>query len=350
MKRRGNADLARYLAMPLDDWDTIRPEDQFRARSYNLSRQVLALIDHLYVRYPVPLFLYRTMLSPEGQELVFGIPSGGKNAKRKTMRDGAFRHWFFAVARGDSFARVAREVLTKREAHWFLLAPGSHSIKQNIFWAKAAAAGLPPPVCDYLVERFGLVDLERLNDRLPDFLRFYRRAWPEMRGYDRDEITDFVRAALQNPGFSFKGRTFGSMRKLCQEWHRTVYADKVREYRSWSPMLPPWEHRIPGGRVQATELTSNRALADEGKVQRHCVFTYTSRCLQGLSRIASIRWYALAADDTEGLEQTRLTLEVSPDRRAIVQIRGKMNRLASREEMEIVRRWAGEQGLVIGEP
>jgi hypothetical protein len=332
--------------LPLDGTDAIRPESHFRARSYNLSRQVLALIDHLYVRYPVPLFLYRTMLSPEGQELVFGIPAG----KQKGHPAAPYRYWFFAVARGESFARLSREIFTKREAHWFLLAPASNSIPQNIFWARAAAAGLPAHVCDYLVARFGLADLWRLGDRLPDMLRFYRQAWPEMRGYDRDEITDFVRAALQNPEFSFKGRTFGSMRKLCQEWHRTVYAEKVREYRAWSPMLPPWEHRIPGGRVQATELTSNRTLAEEGKVQRHCVFTYTSRCLQGLSRIVSIRWYALAADDAEGLEVTRLTLEISPDRRAIVQIRGKANRRASREEMEVVRRWAGEQGLVIGEP
>ncbi|MGV3615607.1 MAG: PcfJ domain-containing protein [Fimbriimonas sp.] len=138
------------------------------------------------------------------------------------------------------------------------------------------------------------------------------------------------------------------MRKLCHEWHRTVYAGHLREYRSWAPSLPLWEVRLPGRAVRAVELTTNRALADEGKKQRHCVYTYTAQCLEGRSRIVSLRWFAVAsAAEDPTLEIHRITVEVSPGARAVVQVRGSGNRRPTDEEIVILRRWAGDHGLVI---
>src|ERR1044072_4769426 len=57
-KRKANTFLVRYLGVPLCGLNNIRSEADYQARSHNLSRQVLALIDHLLVQYPVPLFLY----------------------------------------------------------------------------------------------------------------------------------------------------------------------------------------------------------------------------------------------------------------------------------------------------
>lgn len=347
-KRRSNDFLMRYLSVPLWHPKAIRPEESYRARSYNRGRQVLGLIDHLFGRYRVPLFLYRAVLSHEGIELVFESPLKKKLQAGETPPEARYRAWFFAVAQGQSFAKAANDVFTKREAHWFLQAPSHNRIDQNVFWAKAAAAGIPRAGCDYLLERLGS-GIARAGDRLPDLLRFYAEAWPRMRGYDADEITDFVRAMLENREFSFKGRTFGSMRKLCQEWHHSFYACPVREYRSWPRALPSWENRPKGYVVLAEELTSNRALNDEGRVQRHCVFTYTSRCVQGLTRIVSVRWYD-AGPFSEGppREAFRLTLEIAPASGTIVQIRGRQNRRAADEEMEVLRKYAGDNGLRIG--
>jgi hypothetical protein len=343
-KRRPADELAPYLAVPLHNTNTLREPDHFQARSYNLSRQVLTLIDYLFVRYPVPVFLYRSMLSYAGLQLVFEEAAGKTKGLPPESR---YRDWFLAVARGESFAKMVKGVLTKREAHWFLQAPGGNSIEENLFWAKAAAAGVPLDGCDYLVGRFRPGNLAQIGSRLPDMLRFYADAWPEMRGHDKDEITDFVRTIVLDREFSFKGRTFGSMRKLCHEWHRTVYAAKVREYQSWSPIFPLWEDQSPARRLRAIELTSNRALADEGQKQRHCVFTYTDMCLQGRCSIVSLRWYEDLEDDRAPRELSRITVEVSTHARAIVQIRGNMNRPATEEEMKGIRLWAGAQGLRI---
>jgi len=347
-KRRSNDFLARYIALSIYSANTVRPEGLYRARSYNRARQVLSLVDHLFVKYPAPLFLYRAVLSYEGIELVFDGPAIRSN-KGKEPPERAYREWFLAVAQGKSFAKVSKDVFTKREAHWFLQAPSYNGIAQNIFWAKAAAAGVPVAGCDHLVKRFEPEMIKRIGDRLPDFLRFFAEAWNEMRGYDRDEITDYIRAAVQNPEFSFKGRTYGSMRKLCHEWHRTVYVGTVREYRAWLPRLQYWQSRKNTILVRAEELVSNRALADEGQRQGHCVYTYTSHCLAGRSSIVSLRWFAVSSISDSGTKEIdRLTVEVLPAKREIVQIRGPKNRRATDAQMDVVRLWAGDRGLIIG--
>lgn len=346
MKRKPNAHLSRYLELSLESRHRIRDEEGYTAKSYNLSRQVLGLIDHLYVRYPVPKFLYRTMLSREGLKLVFGdaavLPGLSVAAEYK------LRPWFLAVARGDSFAKLARDTFTKKEAHWFLMAPDYFQIPQNVLWARAAAAGVPRSGCDYVVQRFEPLRLRELGDRLPDLLRFYAEHWTSLSPSDRDEITDFIRAAIENPAFTLKGRTVGSLKKLARDWHRTLCVGLVGKYRSWPTGLFPWEIWDRGRLVRAAELTNNRALAEEGQSQRHCVFTYVSSCLDRYSRIVSMRWYETGPGDTPVKEHARLTLEVWPHSREIWQVRGRSNRPASDEEMAIVRKWASAQGLTVG--
>lgn len=348
IKRKTNAHLSRYLELSLESRDAIRPESEFAARSYNLSRQVLTLIDHLYVRYPVPRFLYRTMLSKAGVELVFGTETGFRGDGGAT--DYTFRPWFLAVARGNSLAKLTKDTLTKREAHWFLRAPDHFRVRQNIFWAQAAAAGVPRAGCDYLVRRFDAQVLKRIGTRMPDFLRFFAEYWADMDGDDRDWISDYLRAAVENPDFSFKGRTLGSVKKLSREWHRTLYIGRVAKYVSWPPSIPRWEHKSGGQVVRAFELANNRALAEEGQHQRHCVFTYTEACRIRSSRIISMRWYSEATqEETSNPKHGRLTMEVWPSLREVAQIRGKLNRMPTPEELKVVRHWAGELGLKVSE-
>lgn len=332
VKRKANSLLAGYLDVPLDHPRAIRPEEGYRAKSYNLPRQVTGLVQHLFVEYRVPTFLFRTVLSPAGQQLVFGDVEVNDEAIP------VFREWFLTAASGGSFAKLAKEWLTKREAHWFLLAPEYGTIGKNLLWARAAAAGVPLDGCDSLVDIWQETDLDHVGDRLPDLLRFYAGAWSQMGRDERVEIADFLRAAVQDHEFSLKGRTYGSMRKLCDEWHKRMYSGTVRTYRSWQVMFEPWEQRNRKQVVRAIELTNNRALADEGRKQRHCVFTYCDRCINNLSRIVSFRW---SMDD---VELTRITVEVSPGRRQVAQIRGHMNRRATDDELKIVATWAGEVG------
>jgi hypothetical protein len=255
-----------------------------------------------------------------------------------------FREWFFTAAQGGSLAKKMADLMTKREVHCFLQAPAENTIARNMFWARCVAGGVPNRISQLLTERLGSRDqVVRLGGRLPDMIRFYANEHSFMRENDLREITDFVGAMIGEQDFSFKGRTFGSMRQLSNDWHRWTFSGRVAVYRSWPQLIDAWQGKHQGQVVRAFELTNNRALGDEGQRQKHCVFSYARLCEEGWCRIVSLRWFVPGADR----EDKRVTIEVDVRHRQVVQIRGKLNREASDDEMMVIKLWAGERGFTI---
>jgi hypothetical protein len=346
--RKEGSVLVRYIGAAVRGQFALRSVDTFRSRHYNLSRQVLRLIDHVFCYYQVPHFLYRAMLSREGLALVFGLEHEEEEIWRESGKR-RFVRWFAVAAQGGSLAKEMKGILTKKEVHWFLKAPDLNSIRSNLFWAKCAATGIPLTTCQFLTEQLGSKEQQRnLGARTEDLIRFYAAECQDLRGNDLKEITDFVRAMIWEASFSFKGRTHSSMVKLSNEWHQSIYSTKVTTNRSWSQTFAPWLHKRKDHCVQVVELISSRALADEGRKQRHCVFSYEQDCIRNSSKIVSMRWIG----PTEGLMHeaeilNRVTIEVDLKSRAIVQIRGRCNRSADEHEMKVIRVWAGDHGLKI---
>jgi hypothetical protein len=147
------------------------------------------------------------------------------------------------------------------------------------------------------------------------------------------------------PAFSMKGRTVPSMLRLMRDWHGSL-AGGIATF-SWarSPYQPMLfeELRLDRSelprRWQMMELTDSAQLQKEGAALHHCVGSYAYRCYQGLSRIWSLRLW-------QG-EKVRhvLTVEVDPRRRAVVQARGRANRLPSGKSLELLQEWAVRERL-----
>src|SRR3569833_2799686 len=169
------------------------------------------------------------------------------------------------------------------------------------------------------------------------------------------EVIDFLAWKLRfDLDFSIKGRTVGSIVRLCDEWHVQMQKAKLGSAVVWPGTgKMPWQY--VGDRIvwQAMELRSNKDLLAEGRKQRHCVYSYVQQCLAGRSFIFSLRGStkAFAGYDADGKviwdgvdEQTRLTVEVNA-RGVFVQIRGQLNRKAVPDEMAVLRRWSGELGF-----
>jgi hypothetical protein len=72
---------------------------------------------------------------------------------------------------------------------------------------------------------------------------------------------------------------------------------------------------------------------------RHCVFSYSSQCARGSTRIFSMRF------EQRGQWQTVLTIEVRDH--AIVQARGRGNAAPSIMARAIMERWAVGAGLPV---
>lgn len=337
-KRKELEVLLKFLNLP-SRRHQIRPEEDYRPKSYNLGRQVIGLIDHLFGIYPAPAFLYQPVLHERGLMLVYGWSTVEYTLKERKLHS----EWLLTVLKGESIAKKLKGVLTKKEAHWFLKAPEQNTVNQNLFWAKCAAAGIPETMCQFLTEHLWSPENERLmGDRLPDILRFYATFQSNLRGYALRNITDFVRDVIRNRSFSFKGRTYGSMAKLSYDWHRTGFNGAVEHRQNWRPLFTSlWEIEMFGLNVRAIELTNNRMLGEEGRKQRHCVFTYTHGCVQGYERIVSMRFSGPCR------EVSRLTIEIWPKSKTVVQVRGFANREPTEEEMKVVRRWAGDHGLTL---
>lgn len=299
-KKRKDVDvLVGFLALPPRRYE-LRSAESYLNRSYNLRTQIIGLVDHLFGRYPAPDFLYRSVLSPAGFQVMYrSMPADYDNAKRRLHQE-----WLMAALHGKSVAKAMSGVLTKKETHYFLKAPDHNGIEQNLFWAKCAAMGIDPDGSQFLTEWFGNERmLGVIGDRLEDMLRFYATAYSNLGSWGCRYVTDFIRTAIHNPRFSFKGRTRTSMEELSRTWHRTWYAGNFGELITWKPMLSgSWQHSEEGVTATAEELTSNQALGEEGQRQRHCVYLYAQQCLSGFASIATMGF------ERERKELCRLTI------------------------------------------
>jgi hypothetical protein len=86
------------------------------------------------------------------------------------------------------------------------------------------------------------------------------------------------------------------------------------------------------------ELLTEQELYAEGTAQRHCVAAYVNRCATGRSAIFQL--------SCNGLR--RLTIEVDPSRRLVVQVKARFNALPNEMEMHVVRQWAECFSLFVG--
>jgi len=341
-KKKPLGDLLTRLSLHGIQNAVIRPAYTHVPRSRNLDKQLAGLLNHMYVRYPVPSFLYDCCRKETGDPF-------------ECMHD-LYRQWFVCLAQGGSFPKLVKGFMTSREASVFLGAPAANRIHENVWWAKMRMAGIPLGTIEKLNERvFAQYFFDDPYGRLAEVIQFFARYHAQMDRVSFGEITDFLAWKLRNDRrFSLKGRTLSSVTKLTNEWHVLMQKAKLGQSIEWKGLgIPPWEYEAKQRIWSVEELRSNRDLMNEGRKQKHCVYSYVHWCVAGRSAVFSLRAYRKVVKDysEEGmliwdktLEQTRITIEINSSRR-IVQVRGPLNRAATDEEKGILRMWAGEKGV-----
>jgi hypothetical protein len=138
--------------------------------------------------------------------------------------------------------------------------------------------------------------------------------------------------------FNWAGRTVRSVLAAAEAHHLARSRARAGAELAWAGR--GWDQDFadddePGLVWQVRELLSTEALIREGAAQRHCVAAYASACHDGRSAI-----FQLSAG---GLR--RLTVEVDPVDRMVVQVRGRFNSDADARAAAIVQRWAAGHGL-----
>jgi hypothetical protein len=346
----------------------IRSIATYKPKSYNPDKQLIDFIKHLFVKYPVPYFMFQCMV--EQGPIKYGEPAThrrgdvyfgrGQNYKPDEflyLHD-IYRDWFFCIAQGGSFQKLTKSVFTKKEAVLFLKAPfNEKEIHINIWWAKMKALDIPNYMIPSLIDKlFRNRHIFSDDGRFMEILHFFANHHAEIEKQEFDEITDFIDWKLRHePEFRYKGRTVSSMIKLSNEWHAALQKAKLGSNVSWAGFMHEiWKHDEKDFTCEVVELTSNKLLYSEGRKQKHCVYSYVDRCANGHCSIFSFRVYkkflqGVDADNKpiwdKGEEIKRLTIEVNIKDRNIVQVRGSLNRSAESDEKRILNLWAGAKGF-----
>ncbi len=149
--------------------------------------------------------------------------------------------------------------------------------------------------------------------------------------FENDTLDDILRQIPRNTtsmtlvgDFIVRDRSFNRIVELTREWEKNS-ADIIgmiaaeRSDTHWVPLGPPATYETPEGPLTVVPLNSAAELLEEGRRLRHCVATYSEKCLFDIVRIVSIR-------DATG--RSLSTVQVAFDNQTkwqIVQHRGARN-------------------------
>lgn len=319
----------------------VRNPDDWISRSYNLNKQKIDFIRWVYCLYPVPQFMFELFTDKAKSE-----PFVNNLLPRKL-----FYKWFIIIATGGSFAKCSKEIFTKKEAHLFLNAPDNNTIIENIWWAKCKSIDLARKVTHVIVKRLfrninpprhylGIANLfwwQRL-------LILLKNCEDEVSIESLNDIMDFLRDRHNNSDvFDLKGRTFNSLIKLSNEWHRTMQFRKFGNQNfTWRGIDIPdwnWTDKKQTSTWTVTQLLTSKELFNDGKRMRHCVASYGQRCMQGQSAI-----FSLMEDDGMNMPEKHITIELSSNKQ-LVQANARMNRQPKGMAKLILNKWLSHNGI-----
>lgn len=292
---------------------SIRDRKEFNVLSFNETALKMSLIRHMYLKYPAPEFLIRAFATLTPGSALWGLAT----------------KWFFDVTTGKSFYKENKQHFTKKEAHIFLQAVNTDII-ENIIWAKCKARSIPRELTIILKQRSRTMFLSKKLELFLDFVA--ANSSRKITSETLQSIIDYVN--IQPDSFSFKNRTWKSVVRNCERWHRdsrwNQYANPYREWEYFPKM--DWTFTDELDTVWTIkELLNSTLLLEESVTLNHCVVTYKNLCVTGDCRIFTL----LNTTNVKPIHV--LTIEVGGKK--VKQIRGNYNRLASKEEMKIINKW-----------
>ncbi len=300
----------------------IREPSDWKSKSHNVDKQKQSFINWVYRKYPVPDFMYEVFTKDEP----VGVPE--------------HLNWFLTITQGGSFAKC-QNLLTKKEAHLFLNAPDDNSINENLWWVKCKALDINDKMTNAVAKRFFI--------NIPVTSVFWLSLLTLIKNEENVEVSvvsdvmDFLRAQMRRGTFSLKGRTFGSLIKLSNKWHREMQLKRFGDQNlTWPPFnIPDWKFKSKQTKIvwSVNQLLSSKELWSEGRRMRHCVASYGHRCVGGASAI-----FTMVSDDGINADEKHLTIEININKQ-LVQVRGRMNKPPSGMAHLMLKKWMNVHGI-----
>ena len=326
-------------------WWVHVPESWFPERHSSRHQAWCDFVGHLLDRYSTPQCFATLWLSanPSPWELDLHYHLG----QGKSIRS-------FALPYG-------MKRLSKSEARYFMQAPSDMGVDGAIRWAQIRAKGGDKRLARFLGSRLAVSGADGWEEFVAGAILFFTRAFRKSDTWsiDEHELQRFLVFAYEqryepsrktvgpwmndepvDKQFTLADWTVRRLRRHMIDW-RDAYPTQVQNIACWLPSrYRAFEATTSGSVYRIAELCTNRDLKNEGVSMRHCVLTYTSNCLAGRSSIWSLRRVS------QGNHMRRLaTIEVNPQRNAIIQVKAKANKPPNSQSIELICQWAEREGL-----
>lgn len=308
-------------------------------------QQYCDLVRHLFVIYEVPAWLLKCNSAADLRALVH-IGTGGslrtawpgtklsKSMARALWQapSGMYRDEAFNWARMKTLG--ASDRLAK-----ILCKCGPSSFCTDEFWATVVRFFVRCENDETMPLRYG---------EIPAAIKFIR----EIKFFPAHALLGRrvrLNAGPIRPDFSLEGRNLRWLRRRMANWKGEALADldiePVNNELVWQPSaMSAMDLVNENMQWKIFELCNSWRLRKEGRQMHHCVMSYAKGCSVGRSAIWTVRKTDLRTNSTRSMA----TIEVNPDARMIVQIRGKYNSNPSAATMHVIRQWAKSQGLCLG--
>lgn len=299
----------------------IRPIENWSRPSFSPDEQIEDLIDHLFAKYPTPVFLITAFYESSLSKML----------------------WYIKLGQGASVKELPNfpEYLTAKMVHFFKETPKGYSVSQALVRAQALGYG----ATEVIANRFAysqLIEKEGNEMYWNEVIKFFAKAKEE-------DLKDFAVvlnylefARIRNQSFSLKGRTFITITRDAQAWNAytakiNAKASEVQWYPSGIKALN--KHKVQGDkevRYVTVELLSAEGLYEEGQEMHHCVGEYVDDCIGGDSAIFSLRKIE------NGTFKRLATVEVNPKIWELVEANGSCNSELTHEAFSILKTWLSE--------
>lgn len=330
-------------------------------------KQFLSLVKFLLCKYPMPEFFNEIWFQDSSED------------------NTNYQKWYVNIAQGENL-RAQKDLpvpVTKKIAHYFMKAPCNYSIPMAFKWGQIHAMGGNERIVNGVFST-PLKENFAHNEFWQTVIKFFVDN-PMLDTEHYRNIYDYIRSQKfcgeipPQPNFSMHGRTPQTLLAQVENWHeemnrrREAINQAVLENAHLANYVPfphrtvssKWDKscisdlvkdskKIPdNGDVSnirenfysIKEITSQTGLEQEGMDMHHCVGSYASSCSTGRVAIFSFSM------GKKSKEKKLLTIEVSLERKEIVQMRGVCNASYKLvpdygyEESSVVREWMEKNEL-----
>lgn len=314
---------------------TIRDVSTWEPKGKGEEALFRSLCDHLFAQYPTPPFLWSVfqdaVLTDKCGLFVAFVASGG------SVYEGVQTH-------------LLPVPLTRKMCHDFMQTPANVPFLKAVRRVQVRACGGDPRLLTaWMGSSMGSLRTKQEEDFWVTVLEWLAKN-PMMDMGKVAPLIDYIQYRRRvDANFSMKGRAVLALLRGMDEWHGELAKQKASgttfKPTGFKELKTVKAYKQDGYDVEETwtveELLSSKALQEEGRILAHCVFSYESSVTRGTTSIWSM---SMAV---HGNKKKQMTIELRNDIMRVVQFRGKYNRKASVQEMQILHEWAHLNNLSI---